>query len=194
LVATDNNVEHHQQIVHEVLDLLTEESYFLHPAKCSFEQNHVTYLGVIVEGNKLLPDPKKTRALRDWPRTLNTVKQVCSILGMLGYQRPFISNYVNIARPLVALTKKDQPFCWTQDCTNTLNQLITIILDNPSLQQPDLAKPFFLQVDASTFATGAILTQKDERGKHLAIGFHSQTFNDAEHNYDIHDRELLAVY
>jgi hypothetical protein len=119
---------------------------------------------------------------------------VHSILGVLGYQRPFIPNYANIAHPLVALTKKDQPFCWTQDCTNTLNQLISIILNNPSLQQPDLAKPFFLQVDASTFATGAILTQKDERGKHLAVGFHSQTFNDAERNYNIHDRELLAVY
>jgi hypothetical protein len=194
LVATDNNMERHRQIVHEVLDLLTEESYFLRPAKCSFEQNHVTYLGIIVEGNKLLPDPKKTGALKDWPRTLNTVKQVCSILGVLGYQRPFIPNYADIARPLVALTKKDQPFCWTPDCTNALNQLITIILDNPSLQQPDLTKPFFLQVDASAFTTGAILTQKDERGKHLAIGFHSQTFNDAERNYDIHDRELLAVY
>jgi hypothetical protein len=107
LVATDNNMERHRQIVHEVLDLLTEESYFLRPAKCSFEQNHITYLGIIVEGNKLLPDPKKTGALKDWPRTLNTVKQVCSILGVLGYQRPFIPNYANIAHPLVALTKKD---------------------------------------------------------------------------------------
>ena len=49
-------------------------------------------------------------------------------------------------------------------------------------------------MDASAFATGAILTQKDNRGKHVAVGFHSQTFNDAEHNYNIHDHELLAVY
>jgi hypothetical protein len=80
------------------------------------------------------------------------------------------------------------------DCTKALNQLIDIILDNPSLIQINLAKPFFLQVNASAFATGAILTQKDEQGKHLAVGFHSQTFNEAECNYDIHDRELLAVY
>jgi hypothetical protein len=133
-------------------------------------------------------------ALKDWPRMLNTVKEVCSILGVLGYQCPFIPNYANIAHPLVVLTKKDQPFLWTQDCTEALNQLINIVLDNPSLQQPELTKPFFLQVDASAFTTGAILMQKDERGKHLAISFHSQTFNDAECNYDIHDRELLAVY
>ena len=62
------------------------------------------------------------------------------------------------------------------------------------LAQPDLMQPFFLQVDASVYATGAILTQKDMRGKHRAVGFLSKTFNDAEHNYDIHDRELLAVF
>jgi hypothetical protein len=92
------------------------------------------------------------------------------------------------------LTKKNQPFLWTEDCTNALNQLIDVILDNPSILQPDLTKPFFLQVNASVFATGTVLTQKDECGKHLAIGFHSQTFNEAECNYNIHDRELLAVY
>jgi hypothetical protein len=94
----------------------------------------------------------------------------------------------------VALTKKTQAFTWTEDCTRALGTLINIILDNPSVLQPDLTKPFFLQVDASAFATGAILTQKDERGKHLAVGFHSQTFNEAKRNYNIHDRELLAVY
>ena len=95
---------------------------------------------------------------------------------------------------MVALTKKDHPFVWTPDCRTALDQLINIILANPSLQQPDPTKPFFLQVDVSAFATGAILTQKDDRGKHVAVGFHSKTFNDAEQNYNIHDRELLAVY
>jgi hypothetical protein len=86
------------------------------------------------------------------------------------------------------------PFSWTEECITALDTLITIILDNPSLRQPDLSCPFFLQVDASAFTTGAILTQQDERGKHVAVGFHSQTFNDAERNYDIHDHEFLAVF
>jgi hypothetical protein len=194
LVATTGDVPRHRQIVREVLEVLVKESYFLRPAKCSFEQTSITYLGIIVDGNKLSPDTKKTDTLKDWPRTLSTVKQVRSILGVLGYQRPFIPNYTNIAQPLVVLTKKTQAFLWTKDCTDALNKLINIILDNPSVLQPNLTKPFFLQVDASAFATGAILTQKDDRGKHLAVGFHSQTFNEAERNYDIHNRELLAVY
>src|ERR1700677_3796860 len=194
LVATKDNVTRHRTIVNDILDLLTSESYFLRPAKCTFEEARVEYLGIIVDGNELKPDPKKTNALKDWPRTLTTVKEVRSVLGVLGYQRPFIPNYANIARPLVTLTKKDQPFTWSQECTTALNTLIDVVLANPSLQQPDLTRPFFLQVDASAFATGAILTQKDDRGKHLTVGFHSQTFNEAERNYDIHDREFLAVF
>ena len=57
-----------------------------------------------------------------------------------------------------------------------------------------MSRPFFLQVDASAYATGAILSQQDNRGKHQAVGFLSKTFNEAERNYDIHDRELLAVF
>jgi hypothetical protein len=194
LIATGDNIERHCQITHEVLDLLEEESYFLRPAKCTFEQSSLTYLGIIVDGNQLRPDPKKTSALRDWPQTLHTVKEVRSILGVLGYQRPFIPNFANIACPLVMLTKKDHLFLWTQECTKALDSLIAIILDNPTLQQPDLNRLFFLQVDASAFAMGAILTQKDDRGKHVTVGFHSQTFNEAEINYNIHDCEFLAIF
>jgi hypothetical protein len=97
LIATTGDVTRHRQIVCEVLEVLVEESYFLRPVKCSFEQTSITYLGIIVDGNKLSPDPKKTSVLKDWPRTLNTVKQVHSILGVLGYQQPFIPNYANIA-------------------------------------------------------------------------------------------------
>ena len=176
-----------------VLDLLAKESYFLRPSKCVFEQMRIEYLGVIVDGNTLSIDPAKADSLRNWPRTLTKVKEVRSILGVLGYQRPFIPNYTNIAKPLTELTKKDQPFIWTQQFRKALDTLIDAVLSNPALLQPDPAKPFFLQVDASAFATGAILTQKDHRGKHAAVGFHSQTFSDAERNYDIHDCELLAL-
>jgi hypothetical protein len=173
---------------------LEEESYFLRPAKCKFEQRSITYLGIIVDGNQLKPDPKKTSALKDWPHTLHTVKEVRSILGVLGYQQPFIPNFANIARPLVALTKKDHPFLWTPECTKALDSLISIILDNPMLHQPDLSRPFFLQVDASALQQEPSLPKRTKEENMSAVGFHSQTFNEAERNYDIHDREFLAVY
>ena len=113
---------------------------------------------------------------------------------MLGYQRPFIPHYANLARPLTALTKKDHPFKWTQECQTALDTLINAVTKGPVLAQPDLSSPFYLQVDTSAYATGTILTQLDEHKKHRAIAFFSKMFNEAERNYDIHDQELLAVF
>lgn len=96
----------HQQIVHEILDILEMELYFLRPTKYIFEQTHVGYLGIIVDSEQLMVDPKKVDGLHDWPQTLSIVKEACSVLGVLGYQHPFIPNFANMARPLVVLTKK----------------------------------------------------------------------------------------
>src|SRR6202167_6350786 len=193
LIATGDDLSRHRQIVHDVLDLLEEESYFLKPSKCEFEKTEIEYLGIIVNGDHIKISPVKADGLKDWPRELKTLKEVRSILGVLGYQRPFIPNFATIARPLTSLLKKDTPFSWTDDCRQALDALISIVLSDPALGQPDMSRPFQLEVDASAFATGAILSQKDSRGKSRAVGYHSKTFNDAERNYDIHDRELLAV-
>ena len=131
LIATKHDLTRHREIVNVVLDTLSQESYFLRPAKCAFEQKRIEYLGVIVDGNTLSIDPVKANGLRDWPRTLTTVKQVRSTLGILGYQRPFIPNYANIAKPLTALTQKNHPFVWTPECCHALDTLIDTILANP---------------------------------------------------------------
>ncbi len=55
------------------------------------------------------------------------------------------------------------------------------------------SRPFFLEVDASQYATGAILTQKDEHNRLRPIGNVSHALTPAERNYDVHNRELLAV-
>jgi hypothetical protein len=54
-------------------------------------------------------------------------------------------------------------------------------------------KQFELEVDASGYALGAVLMQRQEDGKHHPVGFYLMTLNDAERNYDIYDLELLTV-
>lgn len=77
-----------------VLDLLTKESYFLQPSKCVFKQQHIEYLGIIIDGDNLSINPTKADSLRNWLCTVKTVKEAHSILGVLGYQQPFIPKYV----------------------------------------------------------------------------------------------------
>ena len=137
LIATKDNTPQHCKIVNTVLLLLSKESYFLWPSKCVFEQQHIEYLGIVIDGDKLSIDPTKADSIWDWPRILKTVKEVHSVLGVLGYQRPFIPNYADIAWPLTELTKKDHPFSWTSECKTTLDTLISAILANPTLCQLD---------------------------------------------------------
>jgi RNase H-like domain found in reverse transcriptase len=165
----------------------------LKPSKCKFEQSSIDYLGIIVSNGTISINLTKRNGLATWLEQLATVKQVHSTLGVFGYQRPFIQGFADIAKPLTELTKKETPFVWTLCCTAAIQQLKEIVLSNPVIQQPHPDCPYTLEVDASQYAMGAILQQPDEAGCLRPVGYDSQTFNDAEHSYDIHDHELLAV-
>ena len=66
-------------------------------------------------------------------------------------------------------------------------------MSDPVLRCLDPAKPFELEVDASTFAIGAVLRQRDDKGDLRDIGFFSKALNQTERNYDIWDCEFMAV-
>ncbi len=70
----------------------------------------------------------------------------------------------------------------------------------PVLTQPNFSKPFFLQTDTSAYGVGAILSQEGEhhavasqKPKLHPIAYYSATFTPTERNYDIYERELLAI-
>jgi RNase H-like domain found in reverse transcriptase len=100
---------------------------------------------------------------------------------------------VHLVQPLMQLLKKEKKFEWTDECTKALDELIHIVASDLVLHQPDYMKPFTVEVDASQYATGAILYQENDEGRLCPVGYHSHTLNPAEQGYDIHDQELLAV-
>ena len=193
LIATKEDLKLHRTIVREVLQVMKDESLFLKLAKCEFEIRKVEYLGLILDHDMIRPDPTKVAGLREWPRQLKTVKEVRSTLGLLNYHRAFVPGFSHIVKPLTRLLKKGEPFIWTAACTKALDRIIDILTSKPVLTHPDPDKPFELEVDASNFATGTILFQRDERGKPRPIGFHSKTLSKEEMNYDIYDKELTAL-
>jgi Reverse transcriptase (RNA-dependent DNA polymerase) len=86
LIAMTNDLLLHRQIVHDILDLLEKESFFLKPSKCKFKQSSIEYLGIVVSNGAISIDPTKRDGLTTWPEQLTTVKQVRSTLGVFGYQ------------------------------------------------------------------------------------------------------------
>lgn len=193
IIATKNNVSYHRDVVKAVLMALREASLFLKPEKCEFEKRQVEYLGLVLSEGTVEPNPSKVDSLKSWPTMLKNIKEVHSTLGVLGYNRTFIPGFANLTRPLNNLLKNDTPFMWTPTHTIAVKQLIEKITLQPVLVHPDPAKPFELDVDASDYATGAILFQRDQRGKAQPIGYHSKTFSDTQQRYDIFNKELMAV-
>jgi hypothetical protein len=161
----------HCWITHEFLDLMEHLSYFLKLRKCEFERPSMEFLGWLITQEGVAVDLSKAAGLSCWPRQLRNVKEVRHTLGILGYQRPFICGYAQLARPLTELTKKGVPFCWEQKHTEALDVLIKKVTTAPVLKCPDPKKQYFLEVDASAFALGAVLFQKDEVGRRRNITY-----------------------
>jgi len=61
------------------------------------------------------------------------------------------------------------------------------------LVAPDLDKEFRVEADASNFATGGVLSIKCKDNKWRPVAYISKSLNETERNYEIHDKEMLAV-
>ncbi|KFY08231.1 hypothetical protein V491_08457, partial [Pseudogymnoascus sp. VKM F-3775] len=137
-------------------------------------------------------DQAKVSAVLDWP-TPTTVKEVQAFLGFANFYRRFIEGYSKVAQPLTELTRKDLTFEWTNKAEDAFQELKAKFTEAPILVTFDPARKIVLETDASDFAIGACLSQPDDRGKHKPVAYYSRKMSPAELNYDIHDKELLAI-
>ena len=122
LVATGKNnpLEMHDQIIREWLEICRKYQLFLQIDKCRFKQRQVEYLGLLIDGDKMRPDPTKLKGLTDWLEELTCKGEVRSTLGVFGYQRIYVEYFSKIATPLLKLIKKEAPFIWTIECTEAI--------------------------------------------------------------------------
>ena len=181
-----------QERTMQILCKLKENDLYLKPEKCEFCKTRIEYLGFIISQGKIEMDPKKIAGIADWP-TPTTLRQLRSFLGFGNYYRKFIRGYADLTKPLNELLRKDIDFEWTTERNDIFNDLKRRFTTKPILSIPDQTKPFYIESDASKYATGAVLMQKDDNGTLHPCSYISQTFSLAERNYQIYDRELLGI-
>ena len=100
---------------------------------------------------------------------------------------------MEVTKPLNELMKKTKIFKWSQECQMAFENLKKKFLKEPVLIIPDLSKQFFIESDASKWATGAILQQLDNNGDLKPCGYISHSLTATERNYNIYDREMLGI-
>ena len=137
-------------------------------------------------------DPVKLDRITSWLMPMK-VKDIRSFLGFANFYCHFIPNYFNFTQPLIDLTKKSFPWNWSPTCQTSFDSLKSLFLSKPILHLPDLTASFTIATNASKYASGAILLQTDSNEDWHLCSYLSQSFSPTEHNYDIYDREPLAV-
>jgi hypothetical protein len=187
----------HRSYVCRVLAKLLKHNLFLKPEKCTFEQPSIEFLGVQVSEGTVHMDDVKVEKVHKWLPPSN-VTEVRKFLGFTGYYRYFIKDYSKIAKPLLLLTYNTTPWHWNDEQQQAFKKLRDSMCQQPVLKQPNFTKPFAVFTDALAYGVGAILSQEggpnaQNRTKHHPIAYYSATFTETERNYDVYDRELLAI-
>jgi hypothetical protein len=192
ILIYSRTVAEHPEHVRCVLRKIREAGLLLKPEKCEFSKEEVKFLGYIIGAFGIKMDMAKVDAVTSWPTPTN-VKEVQSFLGFANFYRRFIEKYSKISQPLTALTQKDRTFEWTKEAEAAFVELKQKFTEAPILATFDPKKKITLETDASDFAIGACLSQPGDDGKLRPIAYHSRKLSPAELNYDIHDKELLAI-
>jgi len=104
----------------------------------------------------------------------------------------FINNYAEITSPLTCLTQKNELWSWITDCQVAFDFLKEAFTTAPILGHWDPKAPIILETNASDHALAAILFTRSN-GKVCPIVFHLRAFSAVEINYDVHNKELLAI-
>lgn len=137
-------------------------------------------------------DPKKVACVQEWPAP-RSVRDIQGFLGFANFYRRFIPEFSRIAAPMVHLTKKEVPFHWNEACKSSFLQLKKAFKDGSMLAHFNPNLKTVLETDASDFVTAAVLSQYDVSGILRPVAFMSKKMLPAECNYDIYDKELLAI-
>lgn len=193
LIYSDTLTDHVQQ-VRAVLQRLIQHQLYAKLEKCEFHQTSTTFLGYVISPDGVAMDEGKVKAVLEWPRPI-TLKELQRFLWFANFYCRFIRNFSLVASPLTSLVKKGtHRLPWNESATQAFNQLKQCFATAPILHHPDPELPFVVKVDTSNTGLGAVLSQRQGSSPKLhPCAFYSRKLNAAERNYDVGDRELLAM-
>jgi hypothetical protein len=191
ILIFSKDLDEHRKIVQEVLEILQKNKLFLKHEKCEFEQTRIEYLGLIISEDQVEMDPVKVAGVAEWLTPTNK-KETQQFLGFINFYRRFIQDFSHHAKPLFEVTGKGE-WRWGEKQQEAFEILRRKVTEAPVLISADDDKPFRVEADSSDFATGAVLSQQADDNKWHPVAFLSKSLNAVERNYEIHDKEMLAI-
>ena len=178
IVGTETE-EGHDELVAEVIKRLEENDLYMKPEKCKWKVREVEFLGVIIGLEGIRMEKEKIKGVLEWP-TPKSVKDVQKFLGLANYYRWFIEGFAMVARPLHDMVKKDKKWEWMEKQEEVFKKLKKRFTEEPVLAAPDINKKMRIEVDASDYATGGILSMECENRLWRPVAFLSKLLNETK--------------
>jgi len=192
-IVTSSTINENLSLLKKVFIRLREANFKIKPKKCSFLKSDVNYLGFVIKNNKIFPDVNKIECIKNFAFP-DSPKALRRFLGMCNFFSRFVPNYADKAKRLTSLQNSKMK-TFSIKCKDNLK---TLRKDFDCLKQsicqitannlPNHKEKFTVAVDASDFAVGSVIYQKNG-----PIAFHSRKLSTAEQKYSTLDKEFLAI-
>jgi len=150
----------------------------------------IPILGVVVGKEQVKMEQDKIKAVKEW-KTSTKVKDIKSFLEFTNFHQRFIQNFSQTAKPLNELKGKKE-WMWNKEHDKAFRELREKITSQLILSLLKKEGKFRVEMDVSGHAIGGVLSQEQD-GKWKPIAFLSRMMQPAERNYEIYNKELLAI-
>lgn len=191
LLILSDDFDSHLLLLQEIALCLRRANLTINISKSKFCMKEITYLGFIIGDGQIRTNPDKIKAISEFP-VPTTVKQLRRFLGLSGWYRRFVENYVTVSFALTELLKQKKGIEWNPEAQQAFESLKSCLTASPILITPDFSKPFVLLCDASMYGIGCVLAQ-ERVGVELPIAYMSEKLSKAQRNYSVTELECLAV-
>ena len=131
----------------KVLNKCIEMNLSLSLEKRDFLMNEGTVLGHSISKEGIQVEPNKISIIKRVP-TPKKQRDSRNLLGLDGYYRRFIKDFIKVASPLFGLLVKDLEFYWKNSCQEAVEILKEKLTTAPILRGPNWAFPFHIHTNA----------------------------------------------
>lgn len=177
----------------QIFEQYRKYGIFLNPKKSIFGVLKCTLLGHIIAKNGIKFDLKRVKTIAQILLPVNK-KDMQSFPGTINFLHKFISDYVQIVKPLQEMIKKDEIYKWDKRENDVFSCIKQVIADAPALFSLDYGKDFLLYTFTLDSSIAIVLTQKDVEGNEKPIYFMSVGLQGSELNYPSIDKKAYVVY
>jgi hypothetical protein len=178
----------HDAALRAVCQRFMEISLTLNDEKCLFNQNKLTFFGLVFSSDGISADPAKVSAIKNAPAP-RCVNDIRSLLGMATSCAKFFPNVSDLTEPLRKLTVKNAHFRWTND-----QDVKRALTSDKVMAYFDQNKHTELTTDASPWGLSAILSQRmPGTNDQKVVAYISRSLSEVERRYSQTEHEALAI-